>query len=189
MSKEKLKKAALHLFAEKGYDGTALSEIAKEAGIKTPSIYAHFESKEALYIAVYREVIQTELNSFKEHNRQEFKSLEAYFKAVFYDATDFETNPETKKFFQRSVYFPPASLKMSLIQETESYEALTFEIMGTFLNELNMAKKAKEKWIHTFYCFIDGLSVEHELYNKMEFEKRRASAFDTLSLLMAQGGS
>ncbi|EIA21150.1 TetR/AcrR family transcriptional regulator [Listeria fleischmannii] len=184
MSKEKLKQAALYLFAEKGYDGTALSEIAKEAGIKTPSIYAHFESKEALYMAVYKDVIQTEMKSFKELNRDEYKTLQDYLKAVFYDATDFETSPETKKFFQRSVYFPPTSLKDRLIQETESYEALTFEMIGSLLNEIHMNQAEKERWIHAFYCFIDGLSVEHELYNKLEFEKRRKSAFEILNGLL-----
>ncbi|WP_088809208.1 MULTISPECIES: TetR/AcrR family transcriptional regulator [Listeria] len=188
MSKEKLMHAALHLFAEKGYDGTALSEIAKEAGIKTPSIYAHFESKEALYMAIYREVIQIGMSSFKERNKEDYESLEEYFKAIFYEVTDFETYPEVKKFFQRSVYFPPASLKVNLNQETASYETFSFEVIGTFLNELNMTEKAKERWIHMFYCLIDGLSVEHGLYDLVEFEKRRASAFDTLCLLIAEGG-
>lgn len=40
MTRTKLKEAALRLFGEKGYDGTALSEIAKEVGVKTPAIYA-----------------------------------------------------------------------------------------------------------------------------------------------------
>lgn len=36
MTKKLIKEVALTLFAEKGYDGTALSEIAKAVGIKTP---------------------------------------------------------------------------------------------------------------------------------------------------------
>lgn len=40
------------LFAENSYEGTTLRQIAQRVGIKEPSIYAHFASKEAIYNAV-----------------------------------------------------------------------------------------------------------------------------------------
>jgi AcrR family transcriptional regulator len=39
---------ALTLFAERGYHGTALSEIADALGIRTPSLYNHMRSKQEL---------------------------------------------------------------------------------------------------------------------------------------------
>lgn len=40
--------AALTLFAERGYHGTALSQIADRLGIRTPSLYNHMRSKQEL---------------------------------------------------------------------------------------------------------------------------------------------
>nr|WP_277619947.1 TetR/AcrR family transcriptional regulator [Listeria aquatica] len=57
--------------------------MAKRAGIKTPSIYAHFESKEELYLTIYREVMHEELVNVKAEKREDYASAEEYLKAFF----------------------------------------------------------------------------------------------------------
>jgi AcrR family transcriptional regulator len=44
--------AALDLFADKGYFGTSLREIAQAVGVRESAFYNYFESKEALFIAL-----------------------------------------------------------------------------------------------------------------------------------------
>jgi AcrR family transcriptional regulator len=45
-TKERILNEALSLFAENGYDGTSMEQIATKVGIKAPSLYKHFKGKE-----------------------------------------------------------------------------------------------------------------------------------------------
>jgi AcrR family transcriptional regulator len=50
-TREALTRAALELFAERGYDETTLAEIADAAGVSTRTIFAYFGSKEDILFA------------------------------------------------------------------------------------------------------------------------------------------
>ena len=50
----KLLDAALELFETRGFDGVAVPEIAKEAGVATGTLYLYFKDKAGLVNALYR---------------------------------------------------------------------------------------------------------------------------------------
>jgi AcrR family transcriptional regulator len=55
--REQLLDVGRQLFAERGYDGTAVEEVAARAGVSKPVVYEHFGGKEGLYaVVVDREV-------------------------------------------------------------------------------------------------------------------------------------
>jgi AcrR family transcriptional regulator len=50
--REQLVLVGRSLFAEKGFDGTSIEEIAARAGVSKPVVYEHFGGKEGLYAVV-----------------------------------------------------------------------------------------------------------------------------------------
>lgn len=55
-TKGALLRAALALFAEKGYEGTSVRAIARAVGLSESVLYAHFEGKRAIFEAVLSEL-------------------------------------------------------------------------------------------------------------------------------------
>jgi len=53
-TKGRLVDAAAHVFAERGYEGARVSEIARAAGVTTGAIYAHYENKSDLLCEAIR---------------------------------------------------------------------------------------------------------------------------------------
>ena len=53
-TKQRILDKALELFSTQGYDSVSVGEIAKAVGIKAPSLYNHFLSKQAIFDAIMK---------------------------------------------------------------------------------------------------------------------------------------
>ena len=65
-TKERILDAALTLFAENGYNGTSVEQIAGIVGIKAPSLYKHYKGKE--------DILNALIDSAEEHYEESFGS-------------------------------------------------------------------------------------------------------------------
>ncbi len=54
-TKDKILDKALELFSENGYDAVSVGDIARAVGIKAPSLYSHYPSKQAIFDAVFED--------------------------------------------------------------------------------------------------------------------------------------
>ena len=57
ISRQRLLDVAREVFAQKGYAGASLSEIARQAGLRKASLYHHFSTKDSLYLSVLDQLV------------------------------------------------------------------------------------------------------------------------------------
>ncbi len=55
-TKKKIMSEALKLFARKGYEAVSVAQIAEAVGIKAPSLYKHYKSKQDIFDAILEEM-------------------------------------------------------------------------------------------------------------------------------------
>ena len=55
-TKQRILDEALTLFSEKGYANVFVNDIAEKVGIKAPSLYKHYKSKQAIFEAILEEM-------------------------------------------------------------------------------------------------------------------------------------
>lgn len=69
MKKQDIMEAAFNLFANQGYAGTSVQQIADAVGIQKPTLYSHFKSKLEIFKLIIK--LQTAMYKEKVYNRAE----------------------------------------------------------------------------------------------------------------------
>ncbi|WP_312116535.1 TetR/AcrR family transcriptional regulator [Brevibacillus reuszeri] len=83
---DKALEKAMHLFWEKGYEATSLSDLTSRMGIQKPSIYAAFGDKKDLFEAALRKYIH-EHASFIRRQLQSVPSAKEAIRSLFEEIT------------------------------------------------------------------------------------------------------
>ena len=110
-TKEKIKEVAFALFAEKGYEATSISDIAAGVGVTKPALYAHYGSKEDLFLSIYSEM-ESDYNNCMERLFKESERMDIPEKLYhLFEGYLFITQKTRKKsaFWRRAMFSPHIS--------------------------------------------------------------------------------
>lgn len=182
--------AAVGHFAEYGYDASSLNEIAQLAGMRKASLYAHFASKDALFMEVFQRALAQE-TAFVEHGFEEERrnGLAPGHWLALHLADRYRDSAELR-FVLRTAFVPPAEVKPVVIQGFEAY-------LRGVREGFCQALRARHGWADeqdsrlavyadAYLGIVDGLYVEL-MYAAPAAYARRAAALlkildDSLSL-------
>ena len=117
MTKDAIKKMALKLFAEKGFESTSIRDIAYGVGIKAPSIYSHFLSKEEIYMELSEQALKDYGSLFKlpDDNCASVKlfDINSVLFHIFQNTIYcFLSDRNKGMLWIRALIFPPSTLKI-----------------------------------------------------------------------------
>lgn len=94
----KIIKAAVTVFANKGYQGATVQEVAEQAGLPKANVLYYFKSKQGIYEAVLSDILSLWNSSF-DHATPEDDPAEALSRYIREKLEISRTNPEASKIF------------------------------------------------------------------------------------------
>lgn len=135
MAKEKIVQAALNRFARQGYTEASLAEIAEDAGIRKPSIYAHFKSKKSLYLYILDAAFQKEAEYIKRLSSPDaLFALKNYINVIGCRYGE----DAWLLFWLRAMYLPSAELSREVQEYDLRYVSLLDEAINSAICKINM---------------------------------------------------
>ncbi|MCB1031060.1 MAG: TetR/AcrR family transcriptional regulator [Acidimicrobiales bacterium] len=154
---------ARRCFAEHGYEGTSLNEIAEAVGIRRPSLLHHFPSKEA----VYTELFTISLAQWSVRVEEAVgRGLEGWQKVDLVITTGFrffQENPEFVRIISREALDDGANLGIDL---GAALRPFLQRAMGWFENEIAAGRFRR---VDTEQLLITGYSIMFGYFSETKF--------------------
>jgi len=129
--KDKLALNALGLFAERGFVGTSIRDIAKATGLSISNIYHHFGNKEGLLLAILKTASERLLRELREASNQPGTPMERFTKLV---QTHLQLarglRKEAKIFFLDEEHLSPEGYRANLTYQREILDLYREHLMA-----------------------------------------------------------
>jgi len=183
-TKTKIIKNSLELFAQKGYEGTSMSDIATAVGIRKASIYSHYKGKEEIFQAVFSSIVEEHSNFLNEFfETLNGLSAEKKLETIFRGYISYCKDNRNIDFWNRFYYFPPESLRTLIHDTTHETEAVMESEINTSIKEGMDKGYIKEGGVKeigiAFYYMMIGFMLSLSFYEDKDMEKDLTACFNT----------
>jgi TetR/AcrR family transcriptional regulator, cmeABC operon repressor len=162
MRHDQIMDCASELFSKGCYNCVSLSDIAQQVGIKKPSIYAYFSSKEELFLAV----IDKELEKMYSYIDEEFNKAkncdaETSLYKLLQNFIEYNFNNSIARGLWRCMLYSPAlDLQHQINDRTSALEKkvnnIQTLIMKKGIDAGEITEQNLENLIYSYTCLIKG---------------------------------
>lgn len=185
---------ARRCFAEAGYDGTSLNDIAAGVGIRRPSLLHHFPSKEVLYGSVFEQILSDWLERVGQAVEMDgtgWEKVELVLRAGF---ALFEDNPDYVRMMRREALDGGVRLGIDLASVLKPLFRAAAEYLDRMMDEGVLKRHDSRHLLITGYGailtyfsdapFITDL-LEHEALTEANISEHREAVIDLFRSALA----
>ncbi len=163
-SRDEILKAAMQLFANRGFHETSMSEVAREARVSKALIFWHFKTKEDLFVAVLNRLLEpyfidfTEEAAAMDERAQIEKLVESYLSFV-------RDNASSVRFFLAQMLHDQKlseSLNEQVLRLYSGYRAMLVELIKSAQEKGICARRSAPESAAAFLLSaLNGLLIEY----------------------------
>lgn len=173
-TKRRILEQGLKLFSSYGYEETALKDIAENVNIKTPSIYAYFESKQDLFEQIVSFVIEDYLEFIEQQSYviKDF-SIEKKLYHILVELNKYYYMNDKGVFLKRYGIYPPENFIKLITAKNKMVEEGIQELVFSILRNNKEIELIDEETIVTsFTIILDGMLFHMMSSPYEEYERR-----------------
>ncbi len=128
-TEERVRAAALRLFAERGYHGTGIRQLGEAAGLSSASLYHYMGTKEDLLVALMRESLERIVAAAEHAVQGAHTPVERLEALVRVHVTTHAQDPDRTRVVDDEVRALSAAARAPVIELRDGYERLWQQVI------------------------------------------------------------
>jgi AcrR family transcriptional regulator len=135
VSRDSIIQAAVRLFNQNGYHATSMVDIAHAVNIKKPSLYHHFDSKEAILLAILEHGMDRLISEIEAIAASDMDCVDKVRSAVHAHATLIASSPQGAAVFLREDRGLGKDYMEHYVAKRDRFERLFRQIVGDCIRD------------------------------------------------------
>lgn len=180
MTKQMILERALEFFTDRGYEGASLEDIARAVGIRKASLYAHYDGKSSIFLAVFDDILEEYARTVDALTAPSEEGALTALERIFLSFIEYCHGNRKMYFWDRYFYYPPECVKECIVPRTlETEQAFLRRIRWWIERGVERGEvraQPTENLALSYYYLMIGLSMSVRMYDRetMMREARRA---------------